>query len=344
MSIADVKPLPNYEVVPLRSDNITIAAVQIAVRPVETKNPKPQMIKNAEHMCSLVDAAQGGYGGSIDLLMFHFLPISIGFGWDRNDHLRCALDIPGEETEIIGKKAKQYNCYIAFGTYAKHKDWPGHFATTMVVLGPSGDVVAAKWKLRNYKSLGGGGWLATTVYDVLDEYVERYGWDAVWPIARLDIGNLAMTPMGGEPEIARALAMNGAEIIGLDSAVTGEGCDRRVTLQAHCINNQIYGVYLGRAITVGTEGMEDSLNGFTAIVGPTGKILAEVSSHHETVAVTTIPLAWYRKSHSIPVFAKELFVGALDRYASKFPPNTYSKFLPNTAAEAGRQLREEVRW
>ena len=37
------------------------------------------------------------------------------------------------------------------------------------------------------------GLLSSTVYDVLDRYVEMYGWDAVLPVVRTDIGNISMT-------------------------------------------------------------------------------------------------------------------------------------------------------
>lgn len=53
------KPLPNYDVVPLRSEDILVAAVQTRLKNVDPKNPKPGMKENLTHLLDCIDVAQG---------------------------------------------------------------------------------------------------------------------------------------------------------------------------------------------------------------------------------------------------------------------------------------------
>lgn len=53
------KPLPNYDVVPLRSEDILVAAVQTRLKNVDPKNPKPEMKENLTHLLDCIDVAQG---------------------------------------------------------------------------------------------------------------------------------------------------------------------------------------------------------------------------------------------------------------------------------------------
>ena len=52
-------------------------------------------------------------------------------------------------------------------------------------------------------------------HDILERYLDRHGIDGLWPVARTEIGNLAMMPCGEIlwPETARCLTLRGAEVI-----------------------------------------------------------------------------------------------------------------------------------
>jgi hypothetical protein len=107
---------------------------------------------------------------------------------------------------------RKYNCYIIFGTYAKdEKNWPGHILHLMVMAKPDGSIVT-HWKQRNVRGMFPGGEQYTSViYDVYDRFVEMYGIDAVIPVERTDIGNIAMSAVQFEPELFRCMAFKGAE-------------------------------------------------------------------------------------------------------------------------------------
>lgn len=203
-----------YDTVPLRQDFINVAAIQSRVRSVDVGNLAPTLKANLQHVLDLIDVAQGSpgawnherrWGSKQDLICLHEFPVQGFQPWNRDELIKVAFDLPGPESEAIGQRAKTADCYIAWGCYARDKDWPNHVINMSVISGPSGAIVSKQWKLRNI--LGAFGDLAligTTVCDVLDRYVEMYGWDEVIPIARTDIGNLAMTAVGNEPGLCGA--------------------------------------------------------------------------------------------------------------------------------------------
>ncbi len=339
--MADIssKNLPNYEVVPLRKDEITIAVAQSFIRTVDPKNPKEMMIKNTEHLCRMVDQAMG-WGGT-DIVVFHEFPIGGYRGyWTREECLAISIEVPGVETEMLGKKAQQHKCYISLGSYAKMADWPGHFMNMGLIIGPNGDIIYKHWKARNMAGMG----FSTTVHDILDQYVERYGWDAVLPVARTDIGNIAIMPEVFEPEIARVFAMKGTEI--LIRYMTGGGVPiYRIELQGQCASSGMYGVFVNQAISPeNAPYLEDTWAGMSAIINNEGSIIAEATGQHETIVKATIPLASYRKKHSIPAIPTDLFLKDYNSYVPKIPANCFDKSMPNSIMESFEHYGKFANW
>lgn len=345
MSTGNVKSLPNYEVVPLRSEEITIGVVQSDDRAVNGKNPAKGLKRNLDHMLDLIDRVQS-WGGSKDLLIFHEFPLS-GWSheWDLQDLIRLSIELPGVETEEIGKLTKKHNCYVHFGAYAKEKDWPGRFVSMSIFIGPKGDIISKQWKARNiFGVFGGIALLGTTIYDVLDEYVEMYGKDALWPVARTDIGNMVGTPCAMEPEIPRAFAIKGTEIF-IKKGTGSGGEHSRLDIRSTCSFCRFYGAFVNQAITPDNPPYLDDLGaGGSAIVDPQGNVLAEANSVHETLVTARIPIAAFRRNHSIPVLTKELYEPLFNEYQSKYPPNLFSKYTPKSLEDAGEYIRRSVVW
>lgn len=118
-----------YPTAALRSDNINLAVVQTRVTGVDGDNPAPGIKDNLDYFIECIDAAQG-YGGRADLLCFHEFPITGFRRWTRDQHYNLAIEIDGPEIERVGERAKKYNCYIVFGTYAKDpRTGPATFCT-----------------------------------------------------------------------------------------------------------------------------------------------------------------------------------------------------------------------
>ncbi len=345
------KPLPNYEVVPLRFEEITVACVQARIKRVDPENPAPILEENVDHICWLIDLAERM--SQVHLLGFcEFTIQGTCLGqWDRENYLRTAIELPGPETERIGKKAKEYDCYIALQAMTKEEEWPGHFFNTSFIIGPSGDVIHKHWKAHRDPGMLE---YATTVHDVLDEFVARYGWDAVWPIARTDIGNIAtfVCSEGFVPETARVFCLTGAEILcrlteggNRHSSVALIG-DQRLVMQAYCMQNGVYGMYCDTALLVNSEpySTEDLGCGGSRIFNEVGRQIAEATSPHEQIVTATIPIAAFRKKHQIPVLRQELYAPVYQQFVGKYPPNMYSEYLPKDRIDAANYARRKARY
>ena len=195
-----------YETVPLKQDFVNVAAIQSRLLTIDTRDKARTLKRNMDRALHLIDLAQnspeewGGerrWGSKVDLICMHEFPIQGFQPWTRKELTQIAFELPGPEAATIGERAKRYGCYIAFGCYAKLKDWPEHVINMSVLVGPDGGIVDMQWKARNILGLfGDQALIGTTVYDVLDRYVEMYGWDRTLPVARTDIGNLCMTAVG----------------------------------------------------------------------------------------------------------------------------------------------------
>jgi len=344
------KPLPNYDVVPLRSEDTVVAAVQFRVDTVDCQNPRPEIRKKLDNIHNLIDLAQQRV--PVDLICFPEFTLqgSSIRRWSREDFLRLAIELPGEETEFIGRKAKEYNCYIELAAYTRDKDWPNHFFNCSFIIGPSGKVVHQHWKAHMDP---GGLEYATTIHDVLDDFLERYGWDAVWPVARLDIGNIAtfICSEGFPQETARVFAFKGAEILvrsiagGTTSGSPRIG-DPRITMRAYCMNSDVYGVYCNCAHdSITTEHrVQFHGSGHTTIFDNLGRILQEADSTDEGIVADSIPIAAFRRRHSIPVIRKEIYAPAYAEYEGKYPPNMYSEYLPKDHIDAVNYARKKARY
>lgn len=331
-----------YPVAPLAKETVTLGVIQSRVRAVEVARLRQTRAANLAHMLELIDNAQS-WGGRRDILFFHEFPIT-GYSnvWDRKDALKVAIDIPGPETEAVAAKARQYQCMIVFGSYARDPDWPDHLLSITTLIGPDGAIVDRHWKARNIKGVFQGFELfTTTVHDVLDRYVEMYGRDAVIPISRTPFGNIATSSVQREPELFRAMAMKGAEII----LRTASGGFTKADIVATSMYNGVYTAICNNAVSPDNPGFfADAGGGGTAIYDPQGRPVAEAESEQEQVVTAVIPIGQYRARHRQPVVHTSLYVDVYNAYRERYPANLFSGYLPTDGQDAARFLRDRSQW
>ena len=340
-----------YETVPLKQDFINVAAIQSRLLSIDTRDKARTLKRNMDRALRLIDLAQnspeewGGerrWGSKADLICMHEFPIQGFQPWTRKELTQIAFELPGPEVATIGERAKRYGCYIAFGCYAKLKDWPDHVINMSVLVGPDGDIVDMQWKARNILGLfGDQALIGTTVYDVLDRYVEMYGWDRTLPVARTDIGNICMTAVGAEPTLYTCLGLKGAEILVL--SVTGGSNAESAINTARA--NRLYTVGVGNAVSPDNIGFPEASgteDGGTVIVDPRGSTLAKTDNHHEDIITARIPIADFRKTRRVQELPKALLLSVLQAYDPVFQPNAFAGALPATYKEAGELVRKRM--
>ena len=332
-----------YKVVPLTKESLAVAVMQTRVRPIDPKNPEPGRRENLEHMLDLIDNVQN-YGPTKDLLQFHEFPLTgFRFEWNRADVLRAAIELPGPESETLAKKAKQYGCYIVFGSYVRDdRDWPNHILSITTMLGPDGSIVAKHWKARNIMGVFTAGrqpieLMTSTIYNCLDRYTEMYGADEVIPVTRTPWGNFCTSSVQREPELFRAMALKGGEIF----LRTATGGFTPTDIQACAMYNGVYATICNNSISPGNRGIwEDAGGGGSAVYDPRGEVMAKATSGAEQEVDATIPIGAYRARHRLPEFCWPMYAPVFAKYVNNYPPSQFTRQLPPTLQDAAKFLRD----
>ena len=118
---------------------------------------------------------------------------------------------------------------------------------------------------------------AATPHDVLDEYISVYGVDSLFPVARTPLGNFAC--LASEeilyPEIARCLALKGAEIFLHNTSEVGalSPTPKNIAKQARAIENMAYVISANSAGITGYAIPAHSTDGHSQIVQYEGMVL-----------------------------------------------------------------------
>ena len=178
--------------------------------------------KNLENQLRLIDDAMyTSYlagGGLVKLVAF--AEGSIQGMWDEASHMdqatycrEVSITIPGEETEKLAAKAKEYGIYIAAQAKVADPDiMPDRYFNAGFIISPEGEII-----LRHTKNIISVIEGTTSPYDVWDKWVEKYGdgLEAYYPVVKTDIGNLAIAICAETvfPETFRAFSVLGAEVI-----------------------------------------------------------------------------------------------------------------------------------
>lgn len=343
-----------YPTVPLVQSSLRVGLVQTRIRMLEPDAIERIRKENLAYMLEWIDRAQSA--GRHDLLLFHELPLTgLSFEWPRSTVLKGCIEIPGPETEAIGRKAREHRCYVVFGAYIVDKDWPNHFISATTIIGPDGSIVDSQWKARNIMgAFGNIELMTTTIFNVLDRYVEMYGWDRVIPVARTPIGNIATSTVQLEPELYRAFGMKGAEIV----MRTATGRYRLADVQGASLHNGYWSLMVNNAYLPDdpqglrrywkdgdwTKPIADSTTVLSTVIDPAGNLVAVAKDPTEQVISVDIPIAEHRARMRQPVMHKELYDRVWQAYTGKYPPNAFLKQQPTTLEEAGRQINGDLRW
>ncbi|CAM5199832.1 Formamidase [Ureibacillus acetophenoni] len=205
-------------------DIYTAVAIQPEIKMV---NERKDIMKNLKRVLELIDcapqvqpAARETYDGGWAPIKLISLPEFFIQGheghWPYKHYIdEVLIEIDGEEMSLLADKAKEHKIYIAGCILERDPDWinDGYFFNTHFVMGPDGNIVHKYRKFTvatHYE-------LAVSPHDVYDKYVSMYGdsLSSFFPVTDTEIGKIGtITCMDGHfPETARALGLQGAEVI-----------------------------------------------------------------------------------------------------------------------------------
>lgn len=224
---------------------------------------------------------------------------------------KAALEIDGPEYEALGGVAQRLNMFVAGNAYEADDHFPDFYFQTSFVIAPSGEVVL---RYRRLNSM-----FAPTPHDVWSCYLDIYGLDGVFPVARTEIGNIAA--IASEeilyPEIARAHALRGAEVFVHSSSEIGSPLDtpKDIAKQARAFENMAYVV---SANTAGIEGASlplASADGNSQVVDWKGRVIAESNSGETFTAFATVDVDSLREGRRTPSMTNFLARQRLELFA-----------------------------
>lgn len=216
------------------------------------------------------------------------------------------IDVPGPESEFLGRLAKMYSTYIIVQCKAR---WPevidDRYFNTLFVIDPNGEVV--------HKAAKNHMWCrehSCTPHDIYDRWVELFGSgiDAFYPVLKTaDIGNIGTICCsdGEYPEAVRALAFNGAEVVYRPSEAVPmtnfggtPGGSWMVQNRGHAEFNNLYmlcpnigPVYLSAA----SRHPMDISGGSSHIIGFRGEVLSQSASSNNTFVSAIIDIEAQRQ-------------------------------------------------
>jgi predicted amidohydrolase len=244
---------------------------------------------NLEHIADMVKAAAGF--SSLDLPV-RLICIPEGglqgftdevFDLDHESYAaECAIDIPGPETDSLGRLAREWKAHVIAQAKARHTEFPGRFFNVGFVVEPEdGTVILKHHKLVPLLPVEH----SVTPHNVWDRWIELYGrnLDAFYPVVDTEIGRLGimMANEASYPENARGLAMNGCEIAyrgpypapGVMSGMFG------VQNRARALDNNMYVLAMnGGAYFLDRDSVTaiDAFSGGSQIVDYRGQVVTEV--------------------------------------------------------------------
>lgn len=208
----------------------------------------------------------------------------------------------GPEYEALGQLAQRLGMFIAGNAYETDSAFDDFYFQTSFIVAPSGEVVL---RYRRLLSM-----FAPSPHDVWEAYLDKYGLEGVFPVARTEIGNLAAVASEEilYPEIARALALRGAEVFCHSSSEVGSpiATNKDIAKQARAFENLAYVVSANTAGIAGTAMPLASADGNSQVVDWKGRVIAQSGDGETFTAFAAIDLAPLREARRTPAMTNYL--------------------------------------
>lgn len=247
----------------------------------------------ARALAMIDEAAAGG----ADLIVLPECAYPAYFLRGRDDYARAKLRSWDELVALFGAKAREHRCHIVLGAA---QPAPGNAGlwNAAVLFGPSGQMLGATAKSFLWH---------------FDRHWFRPG--TQYPVFDTPLGRLGMLICadGRMPEIARSLALQGAQVV-IDATAWVTGGGERQTLTSPQSDYMIptraleNGVWVVAASRVGLEAGSILYCGRSGVIDPWGKRVAMASPDREEVVFSDIDPA---QAPGIPVSRRPEVYGTL---------------------------------
>jgi predicted amidohydrolase len=240
---------------------------------------------------------------------------------------KACIEIPGPVTERLQKTAQELGIWIGANSYERDPTWPGRYFNCSYLIAPNGDLIL---KYRRINTVQTG-----SPHDFLDLYLERYGIEGTFPVARTELGNLAMMPCGEimYPEAARMFMFRGAEV--LLHPTSDQGASDRWAWESakkvRASENMMYLISANQTGMLGGPGPTGQSAGHSKIYDWNGRILADTGGPGESTAASeVIDVEALRRARVAPGGGNRLLRQRIEIYrplydrVQCYPPNRFA--------------------
>ncbi|RJY10037.1 nitrilase-related carbon-nitrogen hydrolase [Aurantiacibacter aquimixticola] len=292
-------------------DNYAAVAMQLTARSLEAMDGEQSRKAMLAHVGEVERRIRGAsifiaqYGG--DPVKLAVLPEYLFTSYPGRISIpdfaaKVGWDADGPEYDALGAMAERLGMFIAGNAYERDTAFPDFYFQTSFLIAPSGETVL---RYRRLLSM-----FAPSPHDVWEQYLDTYGLDGVFPVADTAIGRIGA--IASEeilyPEIARVLAMRGAEVFVHSSSEIGSplGTAKDIAKQARAFENMAY------VVSANTAGIDDPLlplasaDGNSRVIDYRGKVMAQSLSGETFTAFANIEIAGLRKSRRTPAMVNSL--------------------------------------
>ncbi|MSO97499.1 MAG: nitrilase [Rhodospirillaceae bacterium] len=254
----------------------------------------------------------------------------------------AAVDVDGPEYTALAAIAQNAKVYLAGNAYVRDKHFPNVFFQGSFIFDPAGKLILHYHRLTSM--------FTPTPHDYLDKYLDIYGADALFPVAKTPIGNLAC--IASEeiqyPELVRCFALRGAEVFCHPTSEpykTGL-TPKDIMKRARAIENLAYVVSANSAGMIGYPFLDNTCDGLSKVIDFEGRVLNEAGFGETVAAASDINITALRRARNaadINNFPTRL---RMDLYASTYarkdfyPPN--SLMTKDPTPEHFKGLQQQV--
>ena len=204
---------------------------------------------------------------------------------------RACLKPDGAEYQALGEVAKKNSVYLSGNAYEIDPAFPDLSFQVSFIIDDKGALILRYRRLISMYT--------ATPHDVWDKFISVYGVEAAFPVADTPLGRLAC--IASEeilfPEVARALALRGAEVFLHSSSETGSPLltKKGIAKRARAVENLAYVVSANSAGIANIDIPMSSTDGNSMVIDYEGRVLAEAGYGESMVALTQIDPAIIRQ-------------------------------------------------
>jgi deaminated glutathione amidase len=292
-----------------------------AINDVAIQDGKEHICNNITTVYQQIKASKNFIGPDLKLVV---LPEYFTTGYPTKETItewqeKACVQSNGAEYALLESYAKELNVYISGNWYELDEYFPELYFQVSFIVAPEGKTILQYRRLNSM--------YAPTPHDVLDKYIEIYGKKSLFPVVQTDIGNLAC--IASEeivyPEIARSLALNGAEIFLHSTSEVGSTMltQKNIAKLARATENMAYVVSANSAGIVGGNFPASSTDGHSQVVHYEGLKLIEAGFGETMVANATIHIDALRQHRKRPGMSNFLSRQRLELFADTYTQSIY---------------------